>query len=302
MIDIGSNYYLNLLFGPTVWLLISWTFDSVNSRKSVILIHFFPFLFYTICHYPDLIFYTPKNQLYFNLVILIYNFIYYIFGAILLKRVYLNPSSIDVKIKIFACLILSVPIIFFIFLDLINLSLISINESAKVAIGLSQKVVLLLVYSILIIKELGMKFINKYFNLFISEELPQTILLKDILPIPQSDFSDIRLTFFWENESNIYLQKEFDLNSLSKHLKMDRKIVVGLLYNTYQKNFNEILNRYRIYHFVQKCRADKNKSQKIETIIHDCGYYNRSTFYLAFKKISKLTPSEFVKIAIANYE
>lgn len=300
MLFVSSNQTLNLLLGPSSWLLISWIFDSVNSRKSVIIIHFIPFLFCTICFYPDLISFTPSNQLYFQLLILIYNFIYYIFGVTLFKRVYLNLKSIDVKNKIFVSLILGVLFIFFIFLDLFHLSSISIHESSKVAIGFFQKIILLLVYFILVIKEFERKLIKINFNFRTSKELIQPVMQKDILPNPKIDLADIRLTSFWENESGIYLGKEFNLDKLCKHLNLERKIVVGLLYDTYQQNFNEILNRYRIYHFVQKSKADINKFQKIETVIQECGYSNRSTFYLAFKKISKLPPSEFVKNMYSN--
>ena len=291
----NSNQTLNLLLGPSSWLLISWIFDSVNSRKSVIFIHFIPFIFCTICFYPDLIYLTPTYQLYFQLVILTYNFIYYIFGVSLLKRVYLNLKSIDVKNKIFVSLNLGVFFSFFILFDLFNLSLISIHESLKVAIELSQKIGLLLIYCFVAIKEFEQKFIRLNFNLRKSKDLTLPVMQKDILPNPKIDLADIRITSFWEYESGIYLKKEFNLDKLCKHLKLERKIVLGLLYDTYQQNFNEVLNRYRIYHFVQKSKAEKNKFQKIETIIQDCGYCNRSTFYLAFKKISKLTPSEFVK-------
>jgi len=189
---------------------------------------------------------------------------------------------------------------FFILLDLIHLPFISIHEPTKEVIVLSQKIGLLLIWSTIVFKEFERKFITINFNFRTSKELSQPVMQKDILPKPKSDLADIRLTSFWENESNIYLGKDFNLDHLCKHLKMERKIVVGLLYDTYQQNFNEILNRYRIYHFVQKSKADINKFQKIETIIQDCGYSNRSTFYLAFKKISKLPPSEFVKNMSSN--
>jgi AraC-like DNA-binding protein len=185
-------------------------------------------------------------------------------------------------------------------LDLIHLPFISVHEPTKLVIGLSQKIGLLLILCIIVFKEFERKFITINFNFRTSKKMIRPLMQKDILPKPKNELADIRLTYFWENESTIYLGKDFNLDHLCKHLKMERKIVVVLLYDTYQQSFNEILNRYRIYHFVQKSKADKNKLQKFETIIQDCGYSNRSTFYLAFKKISKLTPSEFVKNISSN--
>ena len=300
MLTVSSNLFLNILLGPSSWLLISWIFDSVNSRKSVIIIHFMPFIISIICFYPDTQFFTQSNQVYFHVFTLVYNVIYYIFGINLLSRVYLDASTKNVKNKFFVTVFFSMLFIFFILLDLIYLPFISIHEPTKVVIGISQKIGLLLIWCIIFFKEFERKLIIINFNFRTSKELIQPVMQKNILPNPKSDLADIRITSFWENESNIYLGKDFNLAYLCKHLKMERKIVVGLLYDTYQQNFNEILNRYRIYHFVQKSKADKNKFQKIETIIQDCGYYNRSTFYLAFKKISKLTPSEFVKNMYSN--
>ena len=300
MFTVSYNLILNILLGPSFWLLISWIFDSVNSRKSVIIIHFLPFIISIICFYPDTQFFTQSNQVDFHVFTLVYNVIYYIFGINLLYRVYLNASTIIVKNKFFVTVFFGMLFSFFILLDLIHLPFISIHEPTKEVIVLFQKIGLLLIWSTLVFKEFERKFITINFNFHTSKELIKPVMQKDILPKPKSDLADIRLISFWENESSIYLGKDFNLNHLCKHLKMERKIVVGLLYDTYQQNFNEILNRYRIYHFVQKSKADINKFQKIETIIQDCGYSNRSTFYLAFKKISKLPPSEFVKNMSSN--
>ena len=300
MLTVSSNLFLNILLGPSFWLLISWIFDPVNSRKSVIIIHFLPFIISIICFYPNTLFFPQSNQVDFHVFTLVYNVIYYIFGINLLYRVYLNISTIIVKNKFLVTVFFGMLFSFFILLDLIHLPFISIHEPTKVVIGLSQKIGLLLIWCTIVFKEFERKLITINFNFRTSKELIQPVMQKDILPKPKSDLADIRLISFWENESSIYLGKDFNLNHLCKHLKMERKIVVSLLYDTYQQNFNEILNRYRIYHFVQKSKADKNKFQKIETIIQDCGYYNRSTFYLAFKKISKLTPSEFVKNMSSN--
>ena len=300
MFTVSYNLILNILLGPSFWLLISWIFDSVNSRKSVIIIHFLPFIISIICFYPDTQFFTQSNQVDFHVFTLVYNVIYYIFGINLLYRVYLNASTIIVKNKFFVTVFFGMLFSFFILLDLIHLPFISIHEPTKEVIVLFQKIGLLLIWSTIVFKEFERKFITINFNFRTSKELIKPVMQKDILPKPKSDLADIRLISFWENESSIYLEKDFNLNHLCKHLKMERKIVVGLLYDTYQQNFNEILNRYRIYHFVQKSKADINKFQKIETIIQDCGYSNRSTFYLAFKKISKLPPSEFVKNMSSN--
>jgi len=300
MFTVSSYLILNLLLGPSFWLLISWIFDSVNSRKSVIIIHFLPFIISIICLYPDTLFFTQSNQVDFHVFTLVYNVIYYIFGINLLYRVYLNVSTIIVKNKFFVTVFFGMLFSFFILLDLIHLSFISIHEPTKVVIVLSQKIGLLLIWCTIVFKEFERKLITINFNFRTSKELIQPVKQKDILPKPKSDLADIRLTSFWESESGIYLGKEFNLDKLCKHLKLERKIVVSLLYDTYQQNFNEILNRYRIYHFVQKSKADKNKFQKFETIIQDCGYSNRSTFYLAFKKISKQTPSEFIKNMYSN--
>jgi len=300
LFTVSYNLILNILLGPSFWLLISWIFDSVNSRKSVIIIHFLPFIISIICFYPDTQFFTQSNQVDFHVFTLVYNVIYYIFGINLLYRVYLNASTIIVKNKFFVTVFFGMLFSFFILLDLIHLPFISIHEPTKEVIVLFQKIGLLLIWSTIVFKEFERKFITINFNFRTSKELIKPVMQKDILPKPKSDLADIRLISFWENESSIYLEKDFNLNHLCKHLKMERKIVVGLLYDTYQQNFNEILNRYRIYHFVQKSKADINKFQKIETIIQDCGYSNRSTFYLAFKKISKLPPSEFVKNMSSN--
>jgi AraC-like DNA-binding protein len=61
-------------------------------------------------------------------------------------------------------------------------------------------------------------------------------------------------------------------------------------------SFYDYINQYRIEEAKNKLSSSisNNLSYSISDIAYQCGFNNRVSFYKAFKKITRTTPTEFI--------
>ncbi|MCM1311820.1 MAG: helix-turn-helix domain-containing protein [Bacteroides sp.] len=97
-----------------------------------------------------------------------------------------------------------------------------------------------------------------------------------------------------ENVEQICRQ-EMSLNYLAELIGFNYKDVSQVINETFNCNFNVLLNGYRIK---EACRRLSNRKQygnlTIEAVCESVGFKSRSTFISTFKKVTGLTPSEFL--------
>jgi len=60
--------------------------------------------------------------------------------------------------------------------------------------------------------------------------------------------------------------------------------------------YTEVVNRYRINHFLEQVKRGEGQKLKLEVLIQKSGFQYRSTFYSAFKKIMGNSPKEVLKM------
>lgn len=98
-------------------------------------------------------------------------------------------------------------------------------------------------------------------------------------------------------EEKIYLDKDLNINDLSKRLNTNKTILSHVI-NTYlRKNFPTLLNEYRVNEAIKLLMDPKSSNYKMEAISEMCGYNNRQVFHAAFKKETGVTPIDFKKMA-----
>lgn len=106
-----------------------------------------------------------------------------------------------------------------------------------------------------------------------------------------------RVVNLFEETTEIYAE-DFNLQKLSSLVSSNYKNVSQVVNEHFGKNFNAVLNDYRIQ---EACRRLSDVSQygsyTIEAIGRGLGYGSRSTFVSQFKQITGLTPSEFLHMA-----
>jgi YesN/AraC family two-component response regulator len=63
----------------------------------------------------------------------------------------------------------------------------------------------------------------------------------------------------------------------------------------HQKNFNDFINSYRVQEVKQMLEAGKHKTLSLLGIGLDAGFNSKATFNRVFKKLTGMTPNEYVK-------
>jgi len=129
--------------------------------------------------------------------------------------------------------------------------------------------------------------------------VPETQL--DILP--RVNDNAINSTFYkilheFLNEKQGFKDPNLSLETMSEQLSIPKTKLSNYLQECFGMNFPEVINRYRINYFIELYKKDDLKLMKVETLILQSGYRNKTTFYMAFKKVLKTKPSSFIKQSI----
>jgi AraC-like DNA-binding protein len=92
-----------------------------------------------------------------------------------------------------------------------------------------------------------------------------------------------------------YRKPELSLLILANEIDTTTNKLSWVLNNSYKKTFYELVNEYRVADFAQKIRQNKHKEFTLISLAYEVGFNSKSTFYKAFKEITKMTPSQYIK-------
>jgi len=118
-------------------------------------------------------------------------------------------------------------------------------------------------------------------NVFDEEK---TISEKDITVVKQ----------LMENEK-VYLNPELNLSDLAKMANMSRGQLSEIVNTAFEKNFNDFVNGYRVEAFKDMLKEEKHKQLSLLGIAQECGFNSKATFNRVFKKLTDLSPTEYLK-------
>ena len=93
----------------------------------------------------------------------------------------------------------------------------------------------------------------------------------------------------------LYLNPDLNLSILAESLHMKPRQLSSMINQNCDQNFYDLVNSYRVEAF--KVRLQSTDRDKLSLLGHayECGFYSKSTFNHVFKKITQLTPSEYLK-------
>ncbi len=94
---------------------------------------------------------------------------------------------------------------------------------------------------------------------------------------------------------HMFLDSNITVNTVAVKLSVSSRDVSQAINENLNQNFYEFVNSYRIENAKQLLKNKKYENEKMQTIAFDSGFSNITSFNLAFKKITKLTPTEFRK-------
>ena len=89
----------------------------------------------------------------------------------------------------------------------------------------------------------------------------------------------------------MFLDPLISLEKVAKKIRIPSKHLSQILNETYNINFNEYINRFRIEKAMKL--LTENPKKNILEIAYEVGFNSKTTFNTAFKKYSGKTPSEF---------
>ena len=97
-------------------------------------------------------------------------------------------------------------------------------------------------------------------------------------------------------ESKIYLQKDISVHKMAEILDTNTSYLSKVINDNFRLNFSGFINKYRIHEAQKIILSEEYKNYTIEAIAYECGYNSKSTFNDAFKRITGLTPSNYMGI------
>jgi AraC-like DNA-binding protein len=131
----------------------------------------------------------------------------------------------------------------------------------------------------------------------VDELTDQNANFEVILPKVNPDANKTACSFLQEflMQQEGFKDPNLSLETMAEQLSISKAKLSAYLQDCFSMSFPEIINRYRIHHFIKLYKKDELKLMKVETLILQCGYRNKTTFYLAFKKVLESNPSTILK-------
>ena len=106
----------------------------------------------------------------------------------------------------------------------------------------------------------------------------------------QRDLEEIQQ---YMEEVKPYRKHDLSLQQLAKVLNLSPRYLSQLLNQRLRQNFFEFVNSYRIEEAKELLGDPDNRELRINEIMYQVGFNSKSTFNNVFKKLTKVTPTQF---------
>ncbi|HEX6847426.1 MAG TPA: AraC family transcriptional regulator [Chitinophagaceae bacterium] len=97
------------------------------------------------------------------------------------------------------------------------------------------------------------------------------------------------------SSKNVFLKKGVTAAELAADMNIQPYLLSAIINQVYKTNFNDFLNGYRINHAKTLIQNGEARLLTLEALSEQCGFSNRNSFTMAFKKHAGRTPSDFIK-------
>jgi AraC-like DNA-binding protein len=97
-----------------------------------------------------------------------------------------------------------------------------------------------------------------------------------------------------------YLEPELSLTDLAKQLKTNPTILSKLINEGFGQNFNDFINEHRIRELMGKMQMGEHRNQTLLGLALDCGFNSKATFNRSFKKLTSMSPKEWMAQNVSN--
>ncbi len=108
----------------------------------------------------------------------------------------------------------------------------------------------------------------------------------------QSDEIKLKIESYME-EHEPYLHSQLRIKDLADQTEISSHQISQVLNESFQQNFYEFVNTYRVKKAKTLLEDPKNESLTFSAIGFDAGFNSKTTFYNAFKKVTGTTPAQY---------
>jgi len=112
------------------------------------------------------------------------------------------------------------------------------------------------------------------------------------LTLNQKEELLLKLTKLMQNEK-IFINHKLSIEDVAFKLQTNTKYISQIINETYNKNFYNFINSYRIEEAKKLLVLTENEKYSILGIAQSVGFVSKSTFNVAFKHFTGLTPTEY---------
>ena len=109
-----------------------------------------------------------------------------------------------------------------------------------------------------------------------------------------------RISFYFE-KNEPYLDPQLSLNSLSECIGISPRDLSQVINSQFNRHFSDFINSYRIEKAIELFRKDKENQRTVLEILYEVGFNSKSSFYVAFKQQTGMTPKDFKQELIQNF-
>ncbi|HMU46806.1 MAG TPA: helix-turn-helix domain-containing protein [Chitinophagaceae bacterium] len=130
-------------------------------------------------------------------------------------------------------------------------------------------------------------------NFIPEKSLPGTIQKEDTRTDPEKNEWKEKLLIHMR-EKKPYLKASLSLGELANQLNTNTSVLSKVINDGTGRNFNDFINSYRIQETIEKLKRGEHQSQTLLGIAYDCGFNSKATFNRSFKKITGVSPKEWL--------
>ncbi|GHN01482.1 hypothetical protein WSM22_29710 [Cytophagales bacterium WSM2-2] len=122
-------------------------------------------------------------------------------------------------------------------------------------------------------------------------------ILREVKPQPQAEDNSewlIKLDQLMKSEKP-YRNPDLSVADLSDMLGTKSHVLSKVINEHYDKNFRDFLNKYRVEEFIALANTSEFKHYTFLALAQEVGFNSKSTFNLAFKKLTNQNPRDYFK-------
>lgn len=107
------------------------------------------------------------------------------------------------------------------------------------------------------------------------------------------EYADVMDKYMFDNK--VYLNQDIDVQSLAQSIQIKVYEASSILNQVKGVNFNQYINKFRVDEAKRRIESNESGNMTVEAIGQEVGFKSKSSFYLAFKNFTGMTPSQFIK-------